>query len=262
MDNAEPKSGAWPGQGGQPPTDSVAWVVGVGNVQGTGGALARRLAREGLKVVITGRTPEKLREVVAAIEAEGGIAIAAPGDATSDAGLVDALAIVRAAGALRVAVYNAGGSQWRASILDMDTEFFENVWRINCLGGLIVGRESARIMVEHGGGAILFTGSTSSVVTQPKLTAYAGAKFGLRAVAQGLAHEFWSRGIHVAHALVEAAIDGDRFTAAFPDAKAQRPPDSLIDIDALADSYWHIITQPRSCWTHEFNLRPYSERFK
>jgi NAD(P)-dependent dehydrogenase (short-subunit alcohol dehydrogenase family) len=121
------------------------------------------------KVVVTGRTPEKVYAIVRDITQRGGVAIAAP-NAGSDEGLQPALDIVRKEGGLNVAIYNAGGSQWRPSPLDMDTAFFDDVWRTNYLGGFIVAREATRLMLERRG-ALLFSGSISGVIGRPKIAA-------------------------------------------------------------------------------------------
>ncbi|MFC5830656.1 SDR family NAD(P)-dependent oxidoreductase [Nonomuraea insulae] len=152
------------------------------------------------------------------------------------------------------------GSHWRSSMLEMDAEFFENVWRTNCFGGFLVGRESARRMSAAGGGAILYTGSVSGLIARPKLAAYASAKFGQRAVAQALAREFGPRNVHVANVIAHGLIDGDRLNSAFP-AKNRRPTDGMLDIDAIAETFWQVIVQPRTAWAHEVDIRPYCEPF-
>ncbi|RJG03099.1 SDR family NAD(P)-dependent oxidoreductase [Noviherbaspirillum sedimenti] len=237
----------------------VAWVVGVGARDGTGAAIARRFAAGGLQVAVTGRTAEKIQAVVDEINALGGRAVAALGDASSDQGLANALQIVKQLGPLRAAIYNAGGSQWRSGILEMDTAFIEDVWRTNCLGGFIVGREAAKLMLPQERGSILFTGSISGSVARPKLAAYAAAKFGLRAVAQAMAREFWAKNIHVAHIVPVGPIDGDRLLSRFPDVRERRPPDALIPTEQIAEAFWNVHCQPRSAWTFEMDLRPYCE---
>jgi len=241
---------------------AVAWVVGVGARAGTGAAIARRFAAAGLHVVVTGRTQAKIDAVVDEINGLGGSAVAVLGDAGSDAGLAASLDAVKAhGGLLEVAVYNAGGSQWRSGILEMDTAFIEDVWRTNCLGGFIMGREAARLMLPNGAGSILFTGSISGAVARPKLAAYASAKFGLRAVAHAMAREFWPKNLHVANIVPVGPIDGDRLNSKFPDAKDKRPPDAFIPPEQIAEAFWHVHTQPRTAWTLETDLRPYCEPF-
>jgi NAD(P)-dependent dehydrogenase (short-subunit alcohol dehydrogenase family) len=251
----------WPVGGGPPPKGALAWVVGAGAVAGTGGAVARRLARGGMRVVLTGRTPAKLEELARVIRSEGGEAIVAPGDAGTEEGLSEPLEAVKREGPLHVTVYNAGGSQWRSSPLEMETAFFEDVWRINCLGAFITARESTRLMLERGGGVILFTGSISGVKAQPKLVAYASAKFGQRALAEGFARGYGPKNIHVANMLIHGPIDGDRFNNAWPGAKDKRPVDNMIPVENIAEAYWQVIIQSRNSWTQEMVMRPYCEPF-
>lgn len=251
----------WPVSGGTPPEGGVAWVVGAGARQGTGAAIARRLAAEGLHVVVTGRTKEKVTDVADDIRSRGGQATAVVGDAGTEEGLRESLETIDRLGPLLIAAYNAGGSQWRPSMLDMDAEFFESVWRTNCFGAFLTGREAARRMVARGGGAILFTGSISGMIARPKLAAYASAKFGQRAVAQAMAREFGPHNVHVANIVVHGPIDGDRLNVAFPDAKSRRPKDGMVDIDQIADTFWQVAVQPRTAWTQEMDIRPYCEEF-
>jgi NAD(P)-dependent dehydrogenase (short-subunit alcohol dehydrogenase family) len=255
------KSTVWPVAGGPPPRGSIAWVIGVGALQGTGAALSRRLAAEGLHVVLTGRTKEKVDALVADITERGGAATGVTGDAGSEAGLAESLATIDGLGPLSVAAYNAGGSQWKSSILEMESDFFESVWRTNCFGSFIAGREAARRMSASGGGAVLFTGSISGRIARPKLAAYASAKFAQRALAQAMAREFGPRNIHVANVIVHGPIDGDRLNSAFPHAKAARPVDGMVDTDQIADTFWSVIVQPRNAWTQEMDIRPYCEEF-
>lgn len=254
-------STAWPVKGGPPPKGALAWVVGAGAIFGTGGAVARRLAKGGMRVVLTGRTVEKLEALKKQIEDDGGEAILAPGDAGTDEGIADALSIVKREGPLHVAVYNAGGSQWKPSPLEMDTEFFESVWRTNCLGAFITARESTRLMLERGGGVIIFTGSISGVKARPKLVAYAAAKFGQRAIAESFARGYGPKNIHVANVVVHGPIDGDRFNTAWPGAVEKRPIDNMIQPESIAEAYWQIVEQARDLWTHEIVMRPYCEPF-
>jgi len=138
----------------------VAVVVGVGAAQGLGAALSRRFAREGLHTFLAGRTPERLEAVVKEIEAGGGRATAVPCDTTQSA---DVAALLDRAkdegGSLDLVAYNAGNNRF-SSLLDMSDDFFEELWRVCCFGGFLVGREAARRMLEQGSGSILFTGAT------------------------------------------------------------------------------------------------------
>lgn len=237
-----------------------AWVVGVGASAGLGAAIARRFAAGGLTVVVTGRTKAQLDTVVAEIEAAGGRGIAAPGDVTQETDLIAIRDRIEAQGPLEAAIFNAGNNRWKPT-LEMETEFFEEIWRVGCLGGFIFGREAAMPMVARGRGSLLFTGASASLRGKPQFTAFAAAKAALRSTAQSMAREFGPRGVHVAHVVVDGAIDGDRINTRLPELAKQKGPDGLLKIDAIADSFWFLHSQQRSAWTQELDLRPFSESF-
>ncbi|HIG00233.1 MAG TPA: SDR family NAD(P)-dependent oxidoreductase [Myxococcales bacterium] len=239
----------------------VAVVVGVGAKQGLGAALARRFAREGLHTFVAGRTPERLEAVVEEIEASGGRATAVPCDATESAEVVALIdRAIEEGGRLDLVAYNVGNNQF-SSLLDMTDEFFENLWRLCCFGGFIVGRESARRMLDQGSGTILFTGATASVRARPPFTAFASAKSALRSVAQGMAREFGPRGLHVGHVIIDGVIDGDQVNGRFPQLKEARGEQGMLNIDAIADAFWMLHTQHPSAWSQELDLRPFKEEF-
>jgi NAD(P)-dependent dehydrogenase (short-subunit alcohol dehydrogenase family) len=238
----------------------LAWVVGVGALQGTGAAVAQRFAKEGLTAVVTGRSPERLAEVVRAIEAAGGSARAAPGDVSKERDLIDILAQIDNIGTLEVGVYNAGSARW-APTLELDSATFEDAWRVCCFGGFVFGREVARSMLTRGRGTILFTGATASLRGRPQFAAFAAAKAGLRMVSQALAREFQPQGIHVAHVVIDGSIHGDKILSRAPEMVERKGPDGMLQIDAIADAYWYLHSQHRSAWTHELDLRPYAESF-
>lgn len=237
-----------------------AWVVGVGASAGLGAAIARRFAAGGLTAVVTGRTKAQLDKVVAEIEAAGGRAIAAPGDVTQEADLIAIRDRIEAQGPLEAAIFNAGNNRWKPT-LEMETEFFEEIWRVGCLGGFIFGREAARPMVARGRGSLLFTGASASLRGKPQFTAFAAAKAALRSVSQSMAREFGPKGVHVAHVVVDGAIDGDRINTRLPELAKQKGPDGLLKIDAVAEAFWFLHSQQRSAWTQELDLRPFSENF-
>lgn len=237
-----------------------AWVVGVGASAGLGAAIARRFAAGGLTTVVTGRTRAQLDTVAAEIEAVGGRAVAAPGDVTQEADLIAIRDGIEAQGPLEAAIFNAGNNRWKPT-LEMETEFFEEIWRVGCLGGFIFGREAARPMVARGRGSLLFTGASASLRGKPQFTAFAAAKAALRSVSQSMAREFGPKGVHVAHVVVDGAIDGDRINTRLPELAKQKGPDGLLKIDAIAEAFWFLHSQQRSAWTQELDLRPFSENF-
>ncbi|WP_063533974.1 SDR family NAD(P)-dependent oxidoreductase [Burkholderia sp. MSMB1589WGS] len=241
----------------------LAWIAGVGASAGLGAAVGRRFARGGYAVVLTGRTHERLAAVAGEIRAQGGVAHVASGDIASEAD-VERLAIeVRTLGTLRAAVFNAGNAL-RAPTLELSIAQFENAWRTNVIGGFLFAKAALAQLLDAGDDAprsLLFTGATASLRGRPPFAAFASAKAGLRSLAQTLAREFGPRGVHVAHAVIDGGIDGERLRSAAPERAAQAGADGLLSPDAIADSYWQLHVQHRSAWTQELDLRPYNEAF-
>jgi NAD(P)-dependent dehydrogenase (short-subunit alcohol dehydrogenase family) len=239
----------------------TAIVIGVGAEAGLGAALGRRLAREGLHVLLGARRAERIEAVAAAIRAQGGAASAVPMDATAAADVARLFdAAERTGGAPEIVVYNAGNAHM-SPLLETSEADFEAVWRLGCFGGFLAGREAARRMLPRGSGSILFTGATASLRARPPFTAFAAAKAALRAVAHGMAREFGPQGLHVAHVVIDGAIDGDQLNRRFPQLKERLGADGMLAPDAIADAYWQLHTQPRSAWTLELDLRPWKETF-
>ena len=245
-------------------TMRTAIVVGVGAEQGLGAALCRRFASEGYHVLVGGRTPAKIEQVAAAIRASGGSAEAVTADAASETDTIRLFDRGIAPGAgkepVDLAVYNAGNNQ-RVDFRELPAEQFERFWRVGCFGGFLFGREAARRLVPLGRGTVLFTGASASLRGKPGFAHFSAAKAGLRAVAQSMAREYGPHGIHVAHVVIDGAIDGERIHNRFPQLAAERGPDGLLGIDAIAENYWLLHRQPRSAWTQELDLRPYKEPF-
>jgi NAD(P)-dependent dehydrogenase (short-subunit alcohol dehydrogenase family) len=242
------------------PHKGVAVVIGVGAETGLGAALARRFAREGLRVTIAGRTLDRLRAVAEGIAATGGAALAQVADAASEADVAALLDDADRGGYVELVAYNVG-SNVAASTLETTQKLFERLWRQNTLGGFIVGREAARRMAPRGKGTILFTGATASLRARPPFLAFGAAKAGLRAVAQGLAREFGPKGVHVAHIVVDGVIAGEYAATNFAEYVRSKGADGLLAVDDIADAYWTLHRQPRSAWTHEMDLRPFKEPF-
>ena len=157
-------------------------------------------------------------------------------------------------------MYNAGNAHF-GKLLEVDFEAFEKTWRVGCLGGFLVGQEAARRMLERGEGSILVTGATASLKARPPFMAFAAAKFGLRAVAQGMARELGPEGIHVAHFIIDGVIDGDQVNTKVPDLRDRLGEGGMLSPEAIADVYWHVHRQHKSAWTHEVDLRPFKETF-
>lgn len=239
----------------------TAIVIGVGAEAGLGAALGRRFAREGLHVLLGARRAERIEALAAAIRAQGGAASAVAMDATAPADVARIFdAAERAGGAPELVAYNAGNAHL-SPLLETSDADFEAVWRLACFGGFLAGREAARRMLPRGSGSLLFTGATASLRARPPFTAFAAAKAALRAVAHGMAREFGPKGLHVAHVVIDGAIDGDQLNRRVPQLRERLGPDGMLAPDAIAEAYWQLHAQPRSAWTLELDLRPYKESF-
>lgn len=239
----------------------VGVVAGAGASAGVGGATCRRLAKEGLHVVFAGRTEEKLARLAEELRAAGGAATPVVADVTDEADVARLFDVAEEQGGPpEFVLYNAGNNRFRP-LLEMDVPFFEDLWRLCCLGGFLVGREAARRMLPEPGGTLVFTGATASVRARPPFTAFASAKAALRALAFGMAREFGPQGLHVAHAIIDGGIDGEQLNARFPQFKRSRGDDGMLSPDAIADAYWMLHRQHPSAWTLELDLRPYKETF-
>jgi NAD(P)-dependent dehydrogenase (short-subunit alcohol dehydrogenase family) len=246
----------------------VAWIAGVGASAGLGAALARRFARGGFTVALTGRTAQQLQVVASEIEAAGGQAHAFAGDVASEAEIHGIGQRVQALGALTFAAFNAA-SAVRAPTLDLTVDQFTQAWRTSTLGGFIFGREALQLLhangrdprAPNGRGSLLFTGATAALRGKPPFAAFASAKAGLRSLSQSLAREFGPQGIHVAHVVIDGGIDGERLRSTAPQRVEQAGEDGLLSLDAIAESYWQLHLQHRSAWTQELDLRPFKEPF-
>lgn len=229
-----------------------ALIIGAG--PGISASFARLLARNHIKVVLVARQAEKL----AALEQEiGGLAISA--DATDAADMRRVfMQTVDAVGAPEIVLYNVGGGRLRGALVDLDPKAVLDSLAACAYGGFLVGQEAARLMLARPveqRGAILFTGASASVKGYARSAPFAMGKFALRGLAQSMARELAPQGIHVAHFVIDGAV---RNPARPEPAEA---PDSMLDPDAVAQSYWHVLHQPRSAWSWEVELRPWVENF-
>jgi NAD(P)-dependent dehydrogenase (short-subunit alcohol dehydrogenase family) len=237
----------------------VCLVVGAGD--GLGASIAHAFAREGLRVCITRRprNTESLDALAEAIRAEGGEAYAFGLDARVEGDVVALIErIEREIGAIEVLVFNIGANV-RFPIIETTTRVYSKVWEMAALAGFLTSREAARRMIERGHGAILFTGATASVRGGAGFAAFAGAKHALRALAQSLARELGPQGIHVAHVVIDGAIDGTFIRSIMPDAAEKLAREAILVPDEIARNYVWLYRQKRSAWTFEMDLRPWSE---
>jgi NAD(P)-dependent dehydrogenase (short-subunit alcohol dehydrogenase family) len=226
----------------------TALIVGAG--AGLSASLARLFARHGLQVAMASRDPDKLRKL--AEETAGATFACEATEPEEVAALFDV--VLATQGVPDIVVYNAS-ARARGPVTDLVPAEVARAIAVSAYGGFLVAQQAARHMAARGSGAILLTGASASVKGYPNSSAFAMGKFALRGLAQSMARELSPKGVHVAHFVIDGGIrSADRRDPA--DA-----PDSLLDPDAIAETYWQIANQPRSAWTWEVELRPWVEKF-
>ena len=242
-------------------TTKACLIIGAGD--DTGAAIARAFAAEGYAVCLSRRPrhADKLEALATSIRDAGRRAHAFPCDAR-DEEAVRALVsqIEDTVGPIEVAIFNIGANV-RFSITETTSRVFQKVWEMACFAGFLMGREVAKPMLKRGRGTILFTGATASVRGSAGFAAFASAKHGLRAVAQSMARELGPKNIHVAHVVIDGAIDSNFIRENFPDVDAKRDADGILNPDHIAANFVMLHNQPRTAWTHELDLRPWAEPF-
>jgi NAD(P)-dependent dehydrogenase (short-subunit alcohol dehydrogenase family) len=226
----------------------TALIVGVGG--GLSASVARTFAKAGMKVTLAAR---RVADLATLAKEVGGEAFAC--DATKRGDVVRLFGEVeRAFGAPDVVVYNAS-YRTRGPFIDLDPAEVEKSLAVSVFGGFLVAQEAAKRMLPHKHGAILFTGASASVKGYAQSAPFAMGKFALRGLAQSMARELSPQGIHVAHVVIDGGIRSA--SRADPPDK----PDSMLDPDAIAQTYLHLLQQQRSAWAWEIELRPWVERF-
>jgi NAD(P)-dependent dehydrogenase (short-subunit alcohol dehydrogenase family) len=234
-----------------PPHYTSALIVGAGS--GISASLARLFAKQGLKLGLAARNTDKLKSLAA----ETGAALF-----TADAGAAAQVRqlfehVANTIGEPDIVVYNASG-RVRGSLVELDPAEVEQSLRVSAFGGFLVGQEAARRFLPRPAerrGAILFTGASASVKGYPRSAPFAMGKFALRGLAQSMARELAPQNIHVAHFVIDGGV---RSAGRVEPADK---PDSMLDPNAIAETYWQILQQPRSAWTWEVELRPWVEKF-
>lgn len=234
----------------------TALIVGAGDHLGS--AIARRFAREGYHVVATRRRGD-LGTLANGIRQAGGSATGLHSDARDEAAVAALFAQIESdMPPLDAVVFNIGGNV-RFGIRDTTSRVYRKVWEMCAFAGFLVGREAARVLGERGSGSILFTGATASIRGGPGYAAFAGGKFALRALAQSMARELGPEGVHVAHVVIDGAIDTAWTRERFPEKFADGADDAVLQPDDLAELYWTLHCQPRAAWTFELDVRPHGE---
>jgi len=226
----------------------TALIVGTG--PGLSSSLARLFAKNGLAVAVAARRVDKL----AALAAETGCSVHGC-DATDPAAVAALFTAVEAQhGAPDVVVYNAS-ARARGPVVDLDPEEVRRAIEVSAFGAFLVAQQAARRMVPAGRGAILFSGATAGVKGFANSSSFAMGKFALRGLAQAMARELSPKGVHVAHFVIDGGIRSDARPV------PNEAPDSLLEPDAIAETYWYVMGQHRSAWSWEVEVRPWVERF-
>jgi NAD(P)-dependent dehydrogenase (short-subunit alcohol dehydrogenase family) len=231
----------------------TAIIFGVG--PGLGWALARRFVTDSMQVGAVARDKSKLNSLIESGGCDGVRPYVA--DVSNGEDVLRVFESVdRDLGEPDLVVFNAGAFQ-KGNVLDIDPADFERCWRIGCLGGLLVGQAAARRMAKRGHGTIIFTGATAALRGSAGFANLAVPKFGLRALAQSMARELGPKGVHIGFVIIDGQIESERYRHLID----ERGKDSLLAPDVIAELYLQLHRQPRSAWSHEVDVRPWSEKF-
>lgn len=244
-----------------------ALVVGVGDIDGIGGAVALAFGLQGLHVHVVGRTAAKLDAVVRHIQSQGGAATAVVNHLSNESDIGQLFAHIERQGhVLEVAVYNAAYLNMPRRLMSTSHSFIEGNWRLTGLAGMLVGQGAARLMLPQGRGTVIYTGATASLRGKSLFAAFASAKATLRAFAHCLAVELAPQGIHVAHVVIDGVVDGQRGKGAFGGLGRVvmgliRSRNGALSPEQIAQNYLAIHQQAPGAWAHELELRPFKEPF-
>ncbi|MDC3375481.1 SDR family oxidoreductase [Gammaproteobacteria bacterium] len=238
-----------------------AIIIGAGDA--TGSALCKKFAKNRYKVCAVRRPGnlDKFKKLKMDVEQLGGWLKEFGVDARDEESIQKLFKEVETEIApIDVVIFNPGANVY-FPIEDTTSRVFRKVWEMAAFGGFLTGREAAKYMKKRNEGSIFFTGATASMRGGSGFSAFSSAKFALRAVSQSMARELGPQGIHVAHFVIDGAIDTAFIKENFPDTYALKQKDGILQPDAIADAYWFVHSQHKSAWTHELDLRPYMEKF-
>ena len=241
-------------------TKKVALVIGAGTSLGS--AVARCFAKEGLTAVVARRSGEELTILKKEIEGFGGVCHPFSLDARKEEDVTNLInKIENEIGEIEVAVYNIGANI-KFGITETTSQKYHKGWEMAAFGAFLMGREVAKKMIPRKKGTIIFTGATASIRGGDGFAAFAGAKHAKRALAQSMARELGPKGIHVAHVIIDGAIDTPWIKKLFPDYfKEKKKIDGLMNPDDIARNYIMLHKQPSNAWTQELDLRPWIEKW-
>jgi NAD(P)-dependent dehydrogenase (short-subunit alcohol dehydrogenase family) len=237
----------------------VCVIIGAGD--GLGAALARAFSAAGLTVCVTRRARNlaQLEALVTSITATGGKAHAFPIDARDEDAMVAMFDTIEAdIGPVEIVAFNIGANV-RFDVVDTTARVYQKVWEMAAFAGFIAGREAARVMTPRGQGSVIFTGATAGMRGREGFSAFAGAKHALRALAQSMARELGPKGVHVAHIVLDGAMEGAFIKGMVPDYETRLANGEILAVDEAAKNWVWLWQQHKSAWTHELDLRPWSE---
>lgn len=235
-------------------------ILGGGPVNGVGGALAERFAREGHHVIFTGRTIEKVQASADMLAAKGASIEAMQVDVTSAEDQDALFAKAAESGPIAAVLYNAGNNAI-IPFEQLTADLFEDFWRVACFGAFLTAQRAVPLLKKQGEGSLFFTGASGSLRGKPNFAHFASAKGALRNLLQSLAREYGPQGIHVAHFIIDGIIDGDRIREHYPDMVGQMDLEAMLLPASIADAFWATHLQPRNAWSHEVELRPFKEKW-
>ena len=238
--------------------DRSVLVLGVGPEEGLGVALCKAFAAEGYSVFGCGRSEENM-DALNKIKTDKGKITGLVGDVTKEEDVEKIFdAVDKSSKTLSSVIYNAGNNNAKP-FLEMDLPFFQDLWEVCAKGAFLVAQQAIPRLVNNNGGSLIFTGATASLRSKPPFTAFASAKSAERSLAQGLAKEFGSKGVHVANVIIDGIIDGDKVNLRFPEFAASKGEEGKLNIAHIADNFLMRHNQKRSTWSFELDLRPWSE---
>lgn len=233
----------------------TAVIAGVG--PGLGASLAKKFATEGCNVGLFARSDDYLDELESELKSISGDTLGVPTDITQADAVETGFRKIRDEFGPIDILINHAGNYLSGGLLDIEPKDFERMWRVAAYGSFLCSKAAVPDMLENGCGTVIFTGATSAIRGPEKGLAFGSAKFAVRGLAESMARELGPEGIHVAHVIIDGQILTPEARKRWPD----RDEETFLDPDDIADSYWHLVTQPRSSWTLELDLRPHVEEF-